>query len=174
MSPETCRADWVRINKPKVASCWSSVTKDTHLLCGIAGDCYWMPSSPKSVFWSRCLEQKPRRLLSSGMRRPVFGWFPTFRYDIVFSFRGSTCLYSRTYRYLKVTPLCLIETSGTSYLVRQLHILKERTSVTSFRNCKHSQNSSVNFPLITVTPGCLWVDHTSCSLAGEVAVSSRR
>ena len=25
-SPETCRVDWVQINKPKVASCWSSVT----------------------------------------------------------------------------------------------------------------------------------------------------
>ena len=27
ISPEKCRADWVQINKPKVASCWSSITK---------------------------------------------------------------------------------------------------------------------------------------------------
>ena len=25
-SPGTCRADWLQINKPKVASCWSSIT----------------------------------------------------------------------------------------------------------------------------------------------------
>ena len=27
-SPETCRADWVQINKPKVESCWSSITNN--------------------------------------------------------------------------------------------------------------------------------------------------
>ena len=29
-SPETCRADWVQINKLKVASCWLSITKYTN------------------------------------------------------------------------------------------------------------------------------------------------
>ena len=29
-SPETCRADWVQINKPKFASCWSSFTNYTN------------------------------------------------------------------------------------------------------------------------------------------------